>query len=143
MTWHFQIWVWLLKVTHLQTTKTEINSFLEYARLINAVDAVYHCAGNVNVILPYDVLKKTNVTGTRNIIDFCTTGASKRLHYVSTLSVFTSTNTSKRTINETDFITSDTATKVYGGYAASKWVGEYLVESAIKQGLQVGALTRL
>ena len=109
----------------------------EYTRFSNEVDSVYHCAGNVNVILPYDVLKKTNVTGTRNIIDFCINGKPKQLHYVSTLSVFTSTNTSKRIINETDSITEDTSTEIYGGYAASKWVGEYLVESAVKQGLDV------
>ncbi len=111
--------------------------FSDYNNLLNEIDTVYHCAGNVNVILPYDVLKKTNVEGTRNVIDFCTNGKLKRLHYISTLSVFTSTNTSKRVIHESDLVTEDTATEIYGGYAASKWVAERIVEAAMNQGLEV------
>ncbi len=110
---------------------------IEYDTLANEIDVVYHCAGNVNVILPYDALKKTNVIGTRNIIDFCTSGTIKQLHHVSTLSVFTSTNTTKRVINETYWIKEDAPTEIYGGYAASKWVSECLVESAVQQGLEV------
>jgi len=44
-------------------------------------------AAYVNSVLPYASLKKTNVIGTKQIVDFALTAKDKLLVYVSTTSV--------------------------------------------------------
>lgn len=58
----------------------------EYNRLTDEVDAVYHVAANVHHAGDYSELEKTNVIGTRNIIEFCFT-ADAVLHHTSTVSL--------------------------------------------------------
>ena len=52
------------------------------------IDYIVHAAAYVNLLYPYEALKGTNVTGTRNILLFARSGKIKPLHYVSTNSVF-------------------------------------------------------
>lgn len=58
----------------------------EYKLLSERIDAVYHVAANVHHAGDYSELKKTNVDGTKNIIDFCF-AAEAVLHHTSTVSV--------------------------------------------------------
>ncbi len=58
----------------------------EYNRLAKEVDAVYHVAANVHHAGDYTELEKTNVIGTKNVIDFCF-AADAVLHHTSTVSV--------------------------------------------------------
>ncbi len=58
----------------------------EYFRLAQAVDAVYHIAANVHHAGDYAELEKTNVNGTKNIIEFCF-NADAVLHHTSTVSL--------------------------------------------------------
>ncbi|WP_226051995.1 thioester reductase domain-containing protein [Dickeya chrysanthemi] len=58
-----------------------------YTSLISRVDTVFHSAADVRLLAPLDELRLTNVQGTRNVIDFCRLGKSKKLHFISTLSV--------------------------------------------------------
>ena len=99
----------------------------DYKRLSYEVTAVLHCAATVNMLANYDKLKETNVIGTRNIIDFCMTGAKKKLHFASTLSVFVSTDRNKGTVYENDDLS--TPTNIYGGYGQTKFVAEKMVQS--------------
>ena len=93
-----------------------------YERLGREVACVYHCAAAVNMLAGYEELKDTNVEGTRNIIDFCTTVRRKELHYASTLSVFVSTDRNKGVVYEHDCL--HTPTNIYGGYGQTKYVAE-------------------
>jgi thioester reductase-like protein len=57
--------------------------------------------------------------GVRNILLFSSSCRQKTLHYVSTLSVFVSSNISGGRMKEDSF---DDIRILYGGYAQSKWV---------------------
>lgn len=97
----------------------------EYNRLAEEVTDVVHCAATVNMLADYDELKDVNVTGTRNVMDFCLTGVRKRMHYASTLSVFVSTDRNTGVAYESDDLS--TPTNVYGGYGQTKFVAEKMV----------------
>ncbi len=58
----------------------------EYNRLAKETDAVYHVAANVHHAGDYSEMRKTNVNGTENIIEFCLT-AGAVLHHTSTVSL--------------------------------------------------------
>ncbi|MEG3130957.1 AMP-binding protein [Pantoea cypripedii] len=58
-----------------------------YANLASRIDTVFHSAADVRLFAPLDELRLANVEGTRNLIAFCQHGKTKRLHFVSTLSV--------------------------------------------------------
>jgi nonribosomal peptide synthetase DhbF len=105
----------------------------DYRRLCDRVTAVYHCAAEVNNVKPLEELISVNVEGAfnfplfflglnplglRNILVFCRSG--KTLHYISTLSVFVSSNLEGGHMLESELDSS--VHTVYGGYAQSKWV---------------------
>lgn len=96
-----------------------------YKSLSEEVSEVFHCAAAVNMLANYEQLEDANVTGTRNIIDFCLSGKRKRLHYASTLSVFVSTDRNSGTAYENDHLC--TPTNIYGGYGQTKFVAEKMV----------------
>ena len=55
---------------------------------VEQIDIIIHAAAFVNLLYPYEVLKGTNVTGTKNILLFARSGKIKPVHYISTNSVF-------------------------------------------------------
>jgi amino acid adenylation domain-containing protein/thioester reductase-like protein len=97
-------------------------------RLAERVDAVYHCAAVVNVVLPYDRLRPANLLGTAEVLRLLAAGRPKRLHYASTLSVFVSTDRNRGVLWEGDDLTA--TREVYGGYAQTKWAAERLLRLA-------------
>ncbi|OGI01228.1 MAG: hypothetical protein A2X42_06335 [Candidatus Margulisbacteria bacterium GWF2_38_17] len=106
-----------------------------YNTLATKIDTIYHLAGEVNLIKDYDSLKAANVTGTKNIIDFCLNGNEKTLNYASTLSVFVNSDIKETTLKENiDLCSINT---LYGGYAQSKWAAEYLINKLIDLGIKV------
>jgi acyl-coenzyme A synthetase/AMP-(fatty) acid ligase len=94
----------------------------DYRQLSEKVTDVVHCAAIVNMLANYDVLKETNVNGTRRVLDFCMTGRRKKLHYASTLSVFVATDRNSGTVFESDEL--NVPTNIYGGYGQTKFVAE-------------------
>lgn len=56
----------------------------EYYLLADTIDEVFHCAAATKFNDEGDILKRTNVFGTRHVVEFCNTGKSKRLHHIST-----------------------------------------------------------
>ncbi|HWN71104.1 MAG TPA: amino acid adenylation domain-containing protein [Haliangium sp.] len=95
-----------------------------YEALASEIDAVYHCAAQVNMLAPFAALAPHNLGGTAAVLRLCLHGARKPLHYASTLSVFVSTDRGRA--EEIDDL-SATRT-VFGGYAQSKWAAERLVQ---------------
>jgi thioester reductase-like protein len=103
-------------------------SSADWDELAERVDAVYHCAAAVNVVLPYDRLRPANLLGTAEVLRFLAAGRPKRLHYASTLSVFVSTDRNRGVLREDDDLTR--TRRVYGGYAQTKWAAERMLRLA-------------
>jgi thioester reductase-like protein len=102
-----------------------------YQQLASKIDVVYHCAALVNMVLPYSKLRSTNVSGTMEILSFVCSSRKKILHYASTLSVFVASDQNKGLLLEEDKL--KLTNYIYGGYAQSKWVAEYLLHQANKE----------
>jgi thioester reductase-like protein len=104
----------------------------EYVSLCNSIDDVIHTAAWVNWLLPLEALKKVNVNGTYQLIEFAVQRRLKKFYYVSSLSVFP--------FDGSDYYENtpiDSKVSLYGGYAQSKWVAEMTVQKAMNAGLQV------
>ena len=99
-----------------------------YNELGYLVDTVVHCAAKVNMVSNYDVLYRSNVLGTRHLLDFSAYKRIKKFWYASTLSVFVSADPLPQVCLETDDL--NYSERVYGGYAQSKWVAEKMVREA-------------
>jgi thioester reductase-like protein len=104
-----------------------------YDELLSNINLVFHNATFMNHVLHYDVLKRTNVNGMEEIFQFCLNKKMKKLHYISTTSVFNSfTSNENVVVDESSSIDNE---KHYNsmGYKASKWVAEKLAEKATAQ----------
>ncbi len=100
----------------------------KWSQLTQKIDTVFHAGAVVNLSQPYELLCATNVYGTRSVLALVGTGRPKALHYISTLSVFVSTERNTGIALEKDDLSSTQS--VYGGYAQSKWVAEAMVRCA-------------
>jgi amino acid adenylation domain-containing protein/thioester reductase-like protein len=108
----------------------------QFQLLANLIDTIYHSGANVNMLYPYDALRKTNVFGTHEILRLASSTKPKRLHYLSTLDVFESVaKMGVQIFHENDSI--DRGPGISGGYAQSKWVAEQMVREAGDKGLPV------
>mmetsp|Transcript_29894 Transcript_29894/g.62686 ORF Transcript_29894/g.62686 Transcript_29894/m.62686 type:complete len:722 (+) Transcript_29894:1-2166(+) len=102
--------------------------------LSQTTDTIYHCGSLVHFGFPYSALRAANVLGTIELLKLASVpGKPKRLHYISSLSVFGSS---------TDTVGSETASlpvlsEVHGGYSRSKWASEKLVALAASRGVPV------
>ncbi len=99
----------------------------EWSRLAAAIDGVYHCAADLNLLASYRELRSANVEGTAEVLRFLHNGKRKCLHYASTLSVFVASDLNRGKLLESDHL--ERACRVYGGYAQSKWAAEALLRS--------------
>jgi nucleoside-diphosphate-sugar epimerase len=87
----------------------------EYARLVEQVDAVIHCAAVTDFNRTDGTLEATNVAGTQHVIDLAV-AAGATLYHVSTAFVRTTSDGERG--------------RTAAGYAASKSTGEELVRAA-------------
>ena len=103
----------------------------QWKALANQVDTIYHCAAQVNMLLPYEELRSVNVVGVQEILKFLCAGQMKALHYASTLSVFVATEQNEGVALESDDLR-NTET-VYGGYAQTKWAAEVFLRNCLRE----------
>lgn len=108
-----------------------------YAALCDEVDVVFHVAANVHHAGDYSELEKTNVTGTKIVIEFCKK-ANAVLQHTSTVSVH-----GAGTVKQTDSKSIFDETKLNIGqryednvYIHSKYCAEIEVLKARKEGLK-------
>eukprot|EP00915_Cephaloidophora_sp_WS-2016_P010325 GHVH01015008.1.p1 GENE.GHVH01015008.1~~GHVH01015008.1.p1 ORF type:complete len:1158 (-),score=184.83 GHVH01015008.1:1358-4831(-) len=112
-----------------------------YRELTTRIDCVVHAAANVNLMLPYSSLRSANVDGTRNILEFCTTGHIKQLHYVSTNGVIPAEFSQRvgSVIPELDELLLDSSSACADllpcGYYQTKWIAEQVVRCYQRNGL--------
>ncbi|MFI6996575.1 amino acid adenylation domain-containing protein [Nocardia sp. NPDC050175] len=105
----------------------------EYDALAREVTDVYHAAAHINFVVPYHTVKRTNVDGLRNLLDFCGINRTP-LRLISTLGVFPPDSTSGQVGEDT--VPGDPASLGIG-YSQSKWVAEQLAFRAREAGLPV------
>ncbi|MGB3439120.1 MAG: amino acid adenylation domain-containing protein [Actinophytocola sp.] len=107
-----------------------------WAELAGSVDLVYHSGAQVNFVYPYEWLRRTNVEGTRNVVDFARARRDIPVHYISTIAVLAGFGSAGVTE-----VTEDTplahVERLSMGYPESKWVAEQTLRLAASQGLPV------
>lgn len=108
----------------------------EYNKLAEIIDMIYHNGAMVHFLYPYNVMKPTNVEGTKEVVLFAAAKKTKPVHYVSTVSVFSEHGMpGKRLISEKSNI--DESGILDTGYSQSKWVAERIIWNAKEKGLPV------
>ena len=60
----------------------------EFNDLCGRIDAVYHLAANVDLVLSYADIRETNVLGLRSVLDLCLSTRLKHLFHCSTMGIF-------------------------------------------------------
>lgn len=105
----------------------------EYIDLLkNKVDEVFHCAAATKMSLPLKELRKVNLEGTRNVLEFIyEQGISKKLHYISTAFVC---GDYKGEFKEDDL---NIGQKFNNYYEQSKFEAEGLVKTYTRKGLEI------
>jgi thioester reductase-like protein len=106
-----------------------------FESLAATVDAVYHCAAEVNWARSYRQLRATNVCGTLEVIRLACTGRAKPLTFVSTIGVCFAQGDGRPIDEDTDMLPQIEAMPL--GYAQSKCVAESLLRQASERGLPV------
>ncbi|NEQ10523.1 MAG: amino acid adenylation domain-containing protein, partial [Moorea sp. SIO4E2] len=109
-------------------------SATEYNNLCQDIDVVYHAGAYVNHLWSYPLLKDANVLGTQDVLRLASLGKLKPVHYVSTMSVL-STSQTEQPILESATANHYDLPKL--GYVQTKWVAEQLVWEAKERGLPI------
>lgn len=99
-----------------------------WERLSVKVDTILHLGAQLHLSLPYEVISKVNVGGTLELLRLAASGRPKRFLYASTLGVFLFADPCPREL--TDQTRLEAVSRVYGGYAQSKWAAECLVRES-------------
>ena len=123
------------KIEWIQADITDVPS-LEIA--FANVDSVYHCAALISFD-PKDeaLLRKTNIEGTANIVNFSIANGVKKLCYVSSIATLGDLKEHENRITEkTDW----NPEKPHSDYAISKYGAEMEIWRGQKEGLKVAVL---
>ena len=111
-----------------------------WQRLENTVDVVIHNGARVHWIHTYTEMKPTNVLATIACILLCSTGRPKCLTFISSTAVLDTPSHLNGTVLESDDLFGSHK-GLSTGYAQTKYVSEYLIREAGKQGLR-GSIVR-
>ncbi len=93
--------------------------------------SIVHAAAEVNFMKNYSTLAASNVQATANLCQLAIDLGLTRFHYISSMSVLTSKDSSPETFSISDTIMPKS------GYAQSKWAAEAIVHNFAKTGLPV------
>ena len=97
----------------------------EYKKLSLEIDTVFHCGGSTNRTYTYRYYRKEGNFTILKLLEFCTTGRLKALHYIGTLG----TNILKE---KKDFKRKNI---FYCGYIKMKWINRITMEYAYSRGI--------
>ncbi|MEU9919205.1 amino acid adenylation domain-containing protein [Streptomyces sp. NPDC051001] len=104
-----------------------------FGDLARRIDVIHHNGARVNLVEPYEMLRGTNVDGTREVLRLAARHRIKAVHYVSTASTVVAGPQDPQLLPES--WVSDPALVDSCGYVRSKWVAEQLVMLAGRRGL--------
>nr|WP_309112041.1 polyketide synthase [Saccharothrix sp.] len=102
--------------------------------LARRVDAVFHAGATVSWVRPYTDLKRSNVTGTVEVLRLAARHRTVPVHYVSTTGVFAA-SADDEPVGVT--ATTGPAHLLRNGYLQSKWVAEGVLGIARARGIPV------
>lgn len=118
------------KIRCFSTTYLDKNFGLtdpEYTNLCESVDTVFHFASNTDYSLSYQEMREPYVLKNLEIMDFCSQGIPKRMHYVCTTLSYIFKDI-------TDFQRPDWWW--FSGYSKMKWVNRNLFMNAFDNGFE-------
>lgn len=115
----------------IEWVKADINTVPELLEVFKEVSYVYHCAALISFdTADFDVLKKTNIEGTANIVNLCISEQVKKLCYVSSIAAIGSST--KLPLSEETLWDSE---KNHSVYALTKYGAELEVWRGTQEGL--------
>ena len=118
----------------IEWIKTNLNDIIGLDNAFKGVEQVYHCAAKVSLAnFHKDILLKTNVEGTTNIVNLCIKHKVKKLVYVSSIASIGAEKGIK-IINESN---SWFKNQKHTHYAYSKFASEMEVWRGVQEGLNV------
>ena len=115
-----------------------VADILDIPSLENAfqnIEFVYHCAALISFdTKDEEIIRKTNIEGTANIVNFCLAYKIKKMLFVSSIAALGDLNATETTISET---TEWNPEKPHSDYAISKYGAEMEVWRGQQEGLNV------
>ena len=117
----------------IEWIQADINDVPSLEAAFKNVDYVYHCAGLISYN-PNDeeILRKINIEGTANIVNFCLAFGIKKLCHVSSIAALGSVASNEKEITETTEWNSEIS---HSDYAISKYGAEMEVWRGQQEGL--------
>ncbi|MFE2106235.1 thioester reductase domain-containing protein [Kitasatospora sp. NPDC059463] len=106
----------------------------DHRRLAEQADTVVHAGAMVNLVRGYRAHRRTNVTGTVELLRLAATGRPTMVHFVSTLAACPAGPAGDAPVPERPIPAGRTPDT---GYGQSKWVAEHLVQAAADRGMAV------
>jgi len=119
----------------IEWLEADITDVPSLERVFAGVDCVYHCAAFISFD-PKDEeqLRKTNIEGTANIVNFCLANSVKKLCYVSSIATLGDLKEHENIIvEETEW----NPEKPHSDYAISKYGAEMEIWRGLQEGLEV------
>ncbi|MFE3869786.1 NAD-dependent epimerase/dehydratase family protein [Flavobacterium sp. ZS1P70] len=119
----------------IEWIQADITDIPALEKAFNGVDYVYHCAALISFDpKDEDLIRKTNIEGTANIVNFCIANAIKKLCFVSSIAALGDLAAHE------NFITEETEwnpEKPHSDYAISKYGAEMEIRRGQQEGLKV------
>lgn len=106
-----------------------------YTGLLDSIDHVFHFAATMHWITPFNQDSILNIEALKTVIDFCSQAKTKKLHYASSMGLWTLQNHKEGSLLEDEL--HDQGDELPGGYFQTKWVNERILNLAKAQGLPV------
>ena len=115
--------------------QADITDIPALEKAFKGIDCVYHCAALISFDpKDEDLIRKTNIEGTANIVNFCIANAIKKLCFVSSIAALGDlASHEKITTEETEW----NPEKPHSDYAISKYGAEMEIWRGQQEGLQV------
>ena len=106
-----------------------------FQQLATEIDVIYHLGADVNLALPYESLRATNVGGVTEILRLAADTRTKPVHLTSTYAAHITAENRGQLVTEDEPL--PPFEKLLYGYGQTKWVGEKLVQTARQRGIPV------
>ena len=118
----------------IEWIKADIIDIPSLEAAFNNIDYVYHCAASISLDpAAENLLRKTNIEGTANIVNLCLSHKVKKLCYVSSIAALGDLKPHETNLTEE---TEWNPEKPHSDYAISKYGGEIEVNRGQQEGLQ-------
>lgn len=106
-----------------------------FEALATAADHVFHFAATMNWVTPFNQDTIANINALKEMTRFCATAKLKKLHYASSMGMWTLLHHKEGPILETEI--HQQGHELPGGYFQSKWVNEKILQLASAAGLPI------